>query len=144
MEMQNRAILGTSDAKLMKRINGTVWSSALNMFGYYLASLGLFHVYSDGLLKVLKPFEDWYLEIFLAAGGTFSAWGQPDTLPCQHLVDAVATGVEYTYTQRVIEYFCKDESQEWRAIVLVYHGFWLAVAAGLGWYVGENILEYCD
>jgi hypothetical protein len=142
MELQNRLILGTFDTQVMKRLKGTMWSSALNMFGYYIASVALFHFYYSGHLKVLQPLEEWYVDIFQTAGGTYSATGQVQTPPCHKLAELVAPSGEYS--QKLIHYFCMDETQEWRAVGLVYNGLWLVVTAVLGMLIGQNMLEYCD
>ncbi|KAL3902837.1 MAG: hypothetical protein SGILL_010677, partial [Bacillariaceae sp.] len=143
LELQNRLTLGTIDAKFMKRIKGTVLCSAMNMFGYYISSVGLNHFYYNGSLAVLKPFEDWYMEAFRAMGGAFSAeTGLAEPPACHTIVDWVAPSGEYS--QKLFHYFCADETQEWRAITLVYHGLWFVAAAGLARFVGQNVMEYCN
>lgn len=44
----------------------------------------------------------------------------------------------------LVHHFCMDETQEWRILLIVYHGFWLIVFSTLIAAKGDNILRYCD
>jgi hypothetical protein len=145
LELQNRLTLGSMDAGFLKRIKGTVWSSALNMFGYYLACIGVYHFYYVGQLATMRPFEAWYVKIFLEAGGTFDPLtGQEIKPPCQDIVDVVLSSNDSILWQWLMRYFCSDTTAEWRLIVLLYHGFWLAVTTLVAARLGHGLLTLCD
>lgn len=143
LEMQNRLSIRSRDAQFLKRIKGSVLSSAFNMFGYYFASIGVFHFYSIGQQKYLQPFEEWYVKVFLEAGGSYnSSTGQEVKQECHHLVETVDAHDDLS--KWLIHYFCTDSTMEWRALVIVYHGLCLAVTAVLAAALGQNLLTFCD
>ncbi|KAG7341926.1 hypothetical protein IV203_007018 [Nitzschia inconspicua] len=141
-EMQNRLTLGSLDARFLKHIKGTVSSSALNMFGYYLGSVGVYHFYDQGQLAVMKAFEAWYMKVFFEAGGTLDPASGLDIKPlCQELVDVVSSS---KILSQLIDYSCNDSTMEWRLIVTVYHAICLAITALVAARLGQNLLTFCD
>jgi hypothetical protein len=146
LEMQNRLKLGWWDAKFLKRIKGHRLSSAMNMFGYYLASVGVYYFYYHGQLRVLRPFEEWYVAVFRSVGGKYDpVTGQEIKVPCPDLWGAMpSTGSDYVVSKWLLDYFCNDVTAEWKLIVLLYHGLCLTITAIMAAKLGQNVLTFCD
>lgn len=119
------------------------------MFGYYLASIGIFHFYYKGQLTFVEPLEAWYTAVFAEAGGTFDPVTGLEIKPsCQDLVDAVASSSASSFhnfiAQWAMDYFCNDATTEWRLIIVIYHGMWLIGTVVVLATLGLNVLTFCD
>jgi hypothetical protein len=178
IEMRNRLKLNRWDALIVKRLKGTLLSSAMNMFGFYLAYMGLAHFYYGGLSSFVGIFSTWYDRIWKQAETGLWEAARANMTPaadgtnldrirflpsCDMLVEQISPlscsprgdwlDVQSHYhpqyykeniQQWLVRQFCMDESQEWRILSLLYHGFWLALASTLIAVNGDNILRYCD
>jgi hypothetical protein len=113
----------------------------MNMFAYHILSICLFHFYNNGHLAMLKPFESWYSRIWAEAGGTVDRiTGGAIDPSCESMAEAV---LDYK-SKWLIDYFCRDETVEWRILSTAYHGLFFVLSTVLCGTVGFHILTFCD
>ena len=174
MEISNRQKLLFLDTRIWELIRGSLLSSACNMIGYYLISIGISHFYYKIYDTWMMHFEIWWENMWNMAVIQINkevqqqqllhqqqtAFQQPtDIITCPLLSDheihqptvtvsptcAGATEmVQSPIMKWLVNGWCNDLTSEYRDVQLVYHGFWLVASIILGLKVGQKLITYCD
>mmetsp|Transcript_6033 Transcript_6033/g.17160 ORF Transcript_6033/g.17160 Transcript_6033/m.17160 type:complete len:569 (-) Transcript_6033:307-2013(-) len=163
MELGNRLKLGTFDARLLKRIRGSVTASACNMFGCYFVCVGINYFYYKECDRRMDSFEKWFdgiwnratdivndevtekLQQFAIINYKFMAdtSGSAETRisPTCEVAEGLLSS---PFVKRLYHFWCTDYSNEYKSVELTYHGVSLLASMGLAFLIGQNVMTFCD
>jgi len=162
MEMSNRLRVGMIDARLLKRIKGSIFASSFNMFGYYLICIGISHLYEKLYYIWMGKHDAWFHSIWYRsvelANAEFlekqkqwaefsvleSIGGPPTIEEISPTCDVATSTMSSSVLKPFFNFWCRDTSYEYKSVELTFHGLWLLLSTGLAFRVGQNLMMGCD